>query len=197
MRARTILAVVAAMAAASIAQAEAPGLPAFGDPMPADAAIHDLDVMFVHLQPVVADGPTVRGEGEVLHSIWYNKEGIRMQAFRTVVEIGVPSEVPGLDTLIGVLSADVSIEFNAGGVPYAQCYLPVQLISSRSNAIFELYLEGRGVGVKPHKGICDVDLQTPGIQIGIPLMHAQDLVETIVQVDDVDPGRIIMEGYCY
>ena len=199
MRARTLLAVLAAMAVASTTQAEELTAPAFDNPMPADAVVQgvNVDVMFANLETIRADGPVVQGGGKVLHSIWYDRAGIQRQAFRATIEIAVPTDVPGLDTLMAVLGADVRISFSSGGVSYAECLLPVQLISSRSTAIFELYLEGRGVGIKPHKGICYVNLHEPGAEIGIPQMHAQDLLEAIVWADDTSPGHEFLEGYCY
>ncbi len=197
MRARSMVAVLAAMAVGPLAQAADFTAPPFSDLMPADAIVSgvNVDVMFANLQ--ATDPDAIKGDGKVLHAIWYDKDGIKRQAYRTVVKVRVPAKVPGLDSLMGVLSADVRISLTSGGVPYAECMLPLQLISSRATAIFELYLEGRGVGVKPHKGVCDVDLDAPGIQNGIPEMHFQDLVETIIWADVMAPGYKAMEGYCY
>ncbi len=199
MRGRTVLTIVAAMAMGSMAQAVEPTTPPLNDLMPADAVVQGppVEVMFANLESIVLDGPSVQGNGKVLHSVWYNRHGIKMQAYRASIEISVPTDVPGLDTLMDVLSADVRISLSSGGIPYAECMLPVQLISSRSTAIFELYVQGRGVGIRPHKGICDVDLSEPGIQIGIPQMHFQDLIEAIVWTGDTSPGHAFLEGYCY
>ena len=196
MRARSILIVATAMAVGSLAQAADVEAGAFNDLMPADAILAgDAVVMFANLQ--ATDAAAIKATGRVLHSIWYDESGVERQAYRTVVKVKVPARLPGLDSLAGVLGADVRISLSSGGVPYAECMLPVQLISSRSIAIFELYLGARGDEVKPYKGVCDVDLETPGIQFGIPQMRFQDLIETVVWADDASPGFRVMEGYCY
>ncbi len=193
MKTRTALALVAALAMGSAAQAVDFTQPDVDDLIDY-AAIHNLDLMYADLE--VMDPAVLKGAGKVTHYVWTNDQGNEKHAYSATVKVQVPAKVPGLETLKAALNADVRIRLVSEGVKYAECLLAVQPVTSRTYVTYELQIAGRGDEVKPLKGVCDIDLVTPGIQAGIPQMHRLDLITSFVR-HDVRPVTDLMEGYCY
>lgn len=207
MKARTVIAVIAALAAASAAQAvdrQSPALlPVDDDP----AATRFYDHMYADLTVTLDQ---VQGLGRIDHYIWFDSDGIQRQEYRTVVTVRIPSDVPGFETLENALEADVRIRLAAetavdyptvepspsAYIPYAECMLAVQPITSRSIVKYELLIEDTGKGVKVAKGVCDVDITSADIQVGIPQMGYLDLITSFVRYE-ADANVAFMEGYCY
>ena len=199
MRARTILAAVAALAFTPVAQAVEPTLPDFDGLVDYDA-VHDLDVLYADLD--VLDIDRLRGYGTVRHYLWSDQDGRGMQSYNATVTIAVPSKVPGFETLKAAMNADVRINLiGAAGIPYAECLLAVQPVTSRTFVTYELQLVAHEdavapvLNIKPVKGVCDVDVDTPGIQVGIPQMEARDVITGFARYETA-PRVDLVRGYC-
>ncbi|MBT8136357.1 MAG: hypothetical protein KJO54_04995 [Gammaproteobacteria bacterium] len=207
MRVRTVIAVLAALAAGSATQAverQSPGLVVVDDP---PGATRFYDHMYADLSVVLDQ---VQGHGRLDHYVWFDREGKQRQTYRAVVTVRIPSDVPGFETLEDAMDADVRIRLAArtdvdfptvepsptAYMPYAECMLAMQPVTTRDFVTYELLITGFGNDLKVAKGVCDVNMLTTNIQVGIPQMGYLDLITSLVR-NDADTNLAFMEGYCY
>ena len=207
MRARTVIAAIAALAAGLAVQAadvQSPAQAFFYD----TPAANSIDILMYADLAVTLN--QVKGLGRVEHYVFFDREGIKRQTYRAFVTVRIPSDVPGFETLEDALEADVRIRLAAetavdqptvrpspkAYIPYAECMLAIQPITSRHFVTYELLMVDHGHGLKVAKGVCDIDIASADIQVGIPQMGYLDLITGFVEYE-ADPDMAFMEGYCY
>lgn len=157
-----------------------------------DVGVDDATYMTAVLRPMV----DVYAGGRMLNKAWYdNKENYR-ESFVAMVGVQVPSKIPGFATLKEAMNADVRISISNNGVAFAECLLAVEPVTSRSAVHFAVDLASFWDEVKPNKGICDVDLKTPGLQVGIPVLSYKDRLTALVRGKPYKEFEFL-EGYCY
>ncbi|MDH3587921.1 MAG: hypothetical protein OEQ74_00820 [Gammaproteobacteria bacterium] len=204
MNVRRLIVALLAMAIAPLAYAES-GAVVVGETVVAhdfsmthidDLAVIDteVDVMGAVLQPM--EPRMVKGGGKIVHEAWYDEEGVHRETFKAIVGVRVPSKVPGFDTIKGAMNADLRLVMSANGVPYAECMLAVQPVTSRTFVNYALDLRAMYIEMRPNQGICDIDLNKAGIQVGIPQMHYKDLITTFVKGKPYETYDFL-DGYCY
>ena len=182
---------MAALAIGSAAPAtELQGLDRFVD----NDGVRDLELMYADLK--VMDADRLNGFGAVRHFIWTNYDGEVKELYRATITVDVPAKVPGFETLEAAMNADVRILLRTEGVPYAECLLPAQAVTSPAYVTYQVEMIVHEDFVKPIRGICDINLRTPGIQPGIPQMHYLDLITGLARHETVYEVEL-MEGFCY
>lgn len=158
----------------------------------ADVPGNDVLVMWAELE--VMD-EAVKGAGKLKSHTWYAPNGELTRSFKTVINVGIPSKLPAFATLADAMDADVRIRITGEGVPYAECMLTLEPVTARSYVTFTLDLVAVGDDVKPVKGVCDINLEETGIQVGIPELHYLDLITTYVKGKPYDETEFL-RGYC-
>ncbi len=189
----TVLTAIIAFSVGGAAQAVEPSFPELDGLLDYDAIV-DFDLIYADLE--VIDVDTVKGFGTVRHFTWTTDAGASKQVYRAAVTVRVPARVPGLESFKSAMNADVLLVLDHKGMPYAECLLAVQPITSRTYVTYELELLANGDFVKPTKGVCDVDLETPDIQVGIPPMRYLDLVTGVIR-HQVPHDIELMRGFCF
>lgn len=158
-----------------------------------DVGLADADVMTAYMQPMFE---SIVGGGKVVHKGWFDNRGDYRQSFVIVVGVHVPSEIPGFATLEEAAKTDVRVRISSNGIATAECLLAYEPVISRSAAYFAVDLSAIGDEVKPNSGICDVDLNQAGLQVGIPLLNHKDHLVTYVRGKPYGEFEFL-DGYCY
>ena len=200
MNVRRLIIALIVMALGSLAHATDPGeMGATLDltithPSNVPVTVTDVQTMRVSLLPINLE--MANGEGTIIHESWYEDDGVLRETFNAKVIVQVPSKVPGFTTLKGAMNADVRIGLETNGVQRAECMLAVQPVTSRTHVEYALDLRALWFEVRPTIGICDIDMETAGIQVGIPQMHSRDLLTTYVKIMPADEKHAFLDGWC-
>lgn len=119
----------------------------------------------------------------------------RRDRFRVNVEIPIPSQGLGLLTPDDARAADLRLSLSReGGTPYAECFLQLddpQEVADQAE--YQVDLRRLGSFLRQKKGTCDTDLESDGIQAGIPEVQEGD-VATATVVKDPQQDIDFVEG---
>jgi hypothetical protein len=131
--------------------------------------------------------PEVAAEGDVRLRV----RGIIVRRLRFGVGVGfpIPSAGLGITTPDEATNADVRLILDREGNAYAECFLDVDAVTE-TRAEYKVDLRLLGVGtqkiLQERRGTCDVDLTTPDIDAGIPLIFPGDLATVTLVTDPQD-----------
>ncbi len=159
-----------------------------------------LETMFADLEPCCGDYD-VAAKGKMLATYWYDFQGEREGTFTINTKVLVPNPVEGFWTPEDAMHADVRVTF--ARLPegqFAECYLAFQDlefvpgIGEPAVAHYELELMVQGDFVKPLKGVCDVGMYQPGIQVGAPELQLDDTLETMTVIEGKRTSYL--KGFC-
>ncbi|NNF61714.1 MAG: hypothetical protein HKN06_10370 [Gammaproteobacteria bacterium] len=201
MNVRRVIITLIVMALGSLAHAtDSGGMDAARDlmvthPSNVPVTVTDVQTMRVSLLPINLE--VANGEGTIVHESWYEDDGVLRETFTAKVLVQVPSKVPGFTTLKGAMNADVRIGLETNGVLRAECMLAVQPLTSRTYVEYALDIRALWFEIRPTIGICDIDMEKAGIQVGIPQMHSRDLLTTYVKIMPADEKHAFLDGWCY
>jgi hypothetical protein len=126
-----------------------------------------------------------------------NKGATKQERFRTQAKVELPSAALGIVDAATAQAADVRVILTRTGTDYAECTLDFDVIAQEiemehgqtvlaSEAEFAIDIRNQlkkgQLVVRVGKGTCDVDLATPGVQAGVPVVQSGDTA-TVTLVD--------------
>lgn len=116
--------------------------------------------------------------------------------FSAEVKIPVPSTALGVTDTAAANNATLFLVLRDNlGVDYAECHLDLNKTKTVTNrgvssliAEYEVKVSNRNGFLQASVGVCDVDLTTTGIQVGVPLIHYGDSAEVTVDTNNAIVG---------
>ncbi len=146
------------------------------------------------------DGYYVKAKGQMLGRFWYNAQGQAKANFTIDTVIAVPNKVQGFHTLEDAIDADVRVEFmRKPDGQFAECMLVFQGFErggpdEGAVARYGLEMTIKDGVVRPVQGVCDTNMHQKGIQVGVPELEFNDLLEAVSMADGNMTGYL--KGYC-
>ena len=131
-------------------------------------------VMRAELLPIAGTKSAI---GSMVQASWLDKAKVYHETFRIEVVMVIPNEALGIYSLADALDADIRASIMRHGVE-VECLLDVEPIMAKSHVTFAVEMMAVGDRIKPRRGICDVDTYQPGIQIGMPVLHHGDYINS-------------------
>lgn len=114
--------------------------------------------------------------------------------FSAEVKLPVPSMALGVATVTDASDATLTLYLtDSQGLDYAECSLDLKQIkntkktrrsAASSVAEYKVEIKNRNGFLQGQYGVCDVDLNTAGIQSGIPLIQVGDSVEVTIDTNN-------------
>ena len=126
-----------------------------------------------------------------------NNGATKQERFRTQAKVELPSAALGIVDAATAQAADVRVILTRNNVDYAECALDFDVIDQEveiedgqtvivNEAEFAVDIRNQlkkgHLVVRGGKGTCDVDLTTPGVQAGVPVVQSGDTA-TVTLVD--------------
>jgi hypothetical protein len=152
-------------------------------------------------------GSLDKSKGEVEREVEMEGTVLKKDELKAKVKIYLPALGVGVTDLGTARSADVGVVFTRGAVDYAECFLKFDKIKKEredgatvDEAEYKLDLRAKAkkkgtLRIKQKKGVCDVDLATPGIQPGLPEMLDGDVVTAQVNGFEILQGFVEIDDY--
>ncbi len=145
----------------------------------------DLDTM--------TDG--VKTDGELDYVVWSDQYGAKRETFGATLLVTIPSKLPGFENVASARDADMRLRLSHHGNDYAECRLVVDPVVSRHFVVFSFQVMGYNDDAKPVRGVCDVDLLTDGVQLGVPSIDQGVMITAFVKTDHAGDCDFA-QGYC-
>jgi len=139
-------------------------------------------------------------DGTAEYSKQTSKGATKQERFRTQATVELPSAALRIVDAATAQAADVRVILTRNNVDYAECALDFDVIAQElemehgqtvlvREAEFAVDIRNQlkkgNLVVRVGKGTCDVDLTTPGVQAGVPVVQSGDTATVTL----VDPGE--------
>jgi hypothetical protein len=136
-------------------------------------------------------------DGSAEYSKQTSNGATKQERFRTQAKVELPSAALGIVDAATAQAADVRVILTRNTVDYAECTLDFDVIAQEleiedgqtvlaNEAEFAIDIRNQlkkgHLVVRVGKGTCDVDLTTPGVQAGVPVVQSGDIA-TVTLVD--------------